>query len=443
MSIGGINGYGESENCYNAGAISASFFSANPDCNYPYVGGINGSGSVITSYNIGTISASGTFAFRNMGGLAAPYAGGTVTNSYALNLYDGTNGTQLTSAQMKNKANYKEWSLGYATYGGWDSIEIWDISSSVNDGYPFLRNVPEGGGETSSNKIEFEYPNYSIPINSGKNIIAFISPVDFQVDNFTMTCFCSDPDAVAIQETYTKLDNGNYIAHLTLTARKLGNHTITLATKDGSCVATCQIAISAPTDLFSKADRYSFPHAAMATRPYVYRYYISEPDQITLQNKLNAYYGTKKGYLHWRKLNGILNEEWTGSCFGLASTALLDKLGKVEIRKNYGNNVTTLWDVSSPIDNLALRSVINYYFVSQCIPFIYYNYEQPETKPTATVLKDLVNRVKAGQLLLFDFGIDKNSDGHTIILYGYNEPVDGWHELKGLELFDLVWFQSE
>ena len=130
--IGGICGQGTADSCYNMGAISVTVSGSDY---YQAVGGICGFGDASNSYNTGSVSVSGASVFW-VGGICGDYA--TVINGYAPNLYGSEYGTQLTAAQMKNKASFV----------GFDFTNVWDIDPAVNDGYPFLRNMPvlEGGG---------------------------------------------------------------------------------------------------------------------------------------------------------------------------------------------------------------------------------------------------------------------------------------------------------
>ena len=128
---GGISGRGPQRNCFNIGPISAS--GAYEVC----AGGITGaisSSSCANNYNIGTVNASAANAVNLGGIIGVIYNTGGFNNGYCLDRYGNSYGTQLTSAQMKNKANFV----------GFDFDTIWDISPSVNNGYPFLRNVLVG-----------------------------------------------------------------------------------------------------------------------------------------------------------------------------------------------------------------------------------------------------------------------------------------------------------
>ena len=125
---GGINGSGPQQNCFNTGAVSATGYDAYAGGTTIAAGGV-GTGSSSNSYNTGTVTASAGND-KNIGGiLASVYGYGGAYNSYCLDLYGSPFGTQLTSAQMKNKASFV----------GFNFDTIWDISPSVNNGYPHLR----------------------------------------------------------------------------------------------------------------------------------------------------------------------------------------------------------------------------------------------------------------------------------------------------------------
>ena len=133
------------ENCYTSGNISA-FSNSNA-----YAGGMigrfytNGSVHIInncyTVSNIYTNYISSTNRFISyVGGLIGnnydATSSITVNNSYRLSLQTtvvggtiDTSGIPLTAEQMKNKSSFV----------GWDFDKVWDINSSANNGYPYLR----------------------------------------------------------------------------------------------------------------------------------------------------------------------------------------------------------------------------------------------------------------------------------------------------------------
>jgi len=179
-NAGGITGAGAVTNSYNVGDITAISVSR------AWAGGITGNRSNVTdSYNTGTVTGRSTSTITGIGILAAvggiqggigmgygasssrsstnynvgslyvssPVAnnitiggilahhvaptgmnihfGNTATYSYALDMHGCSQGTQLTEAQMRNGASFI----------GFNFDDVWDISPSVNNGFPFLRFV--------------------------------------------------------------------------------------------------------------------------------------------------------------------------------------------------------------------------------------------------------------------------------------------------------------
>ncbi|MCL2707407.1 MAG: InlB B-repeat-containing protein [Dehalococcoidia bacterium] len=190
--ICGSNGWsmlttGNVYRCYNAGSVtSISIYTA-------YAGGISGSGGQTNCFNTGTISATGGRLVRaggiagnigsgvrgncystgivsasapsvNLGGLIGSTSG-SAPNYYCLDLYGSEYGTQLTSAQMKNKASFV----------GFDFDTVWDIDPAVNDGYPFLRELQgtaatytltlnaNGGSVTPTSVTQAQGTTYTLP----------------------------------------------------------------------------------------------------------------------------------------------------------------------------------------------------------------------------------------------------------------------------------------
>lgn|GEM_PF-3182666 len=116
----------EITNCYNLGNISAlsdSYFE-----NRARAGGICewSLGYIRNCYSTGVILA----YYLNMGGICSKAdIVNSVVNSYCMDLYGSSNGTQLSPAQMQIAASFV----------GFDFAGVWDISPSKNDGFPFLR----------------------------------------------------------------------------------------------------------------------------------------------------------------------------------------------------------------------------------------------------------------------------------------------------------------
>jgi len=114
----------------NAGTISNSYSTGSVSGSYP-IGGLVGYnvGTVSNSYSTGAVSGS-----SYVRGLIGYNNEGTVSNSFWDNETSGCStsdgGTGKTTAQMKTKTTF--------TDAGWDFVNIWDIYSGFNSGYPFL-----------------------------------------------------------------------------------------------------------------------------------------------------------------------------------------------------------------------------------------------------------------------------------------------------------------
>ncbi|MCL2766479.1 MAG: cohesin domain-containing protein [Peptococcaceae bacterium] len=134
---GGITGWGWSENssisdCLNTGKISTN------NSNHTISGGIVGTHDnlmITNCLNTGVLVSNSNTDKADIGGIVGENTGTvTTTNNYCPNLYGSPYGTQLTSEQMTNPASYT----------GWDFVNVWDISPSVNNGLPFLRGMNVG-----------------------------------------------------------------------------------------------------------------------------------------------------------------------------------------------------------------------------------------------------------------------------------------------------------
>ena len=150
--------------CYNSGSVTAS---SSSDATVTYAGGVCGrsfttaisTASIINCYNTGSVttSSSDTDAVSYVGGICGFITTETtVSNCYWMpesvqtvndvslsnadkrrvgNEEDSLSG-RLTSEQMKSAANFT----------GFDFDTVWDMTNSINNGYPHLRNLlPDGG----------------------------------------------------------------------------------------------------------------------------------------------------------------------------------------------------------------------------------------------------------------------------------------------------------
>ncbi len=129
--VGWMRSYGSSVNCFARGNVDAKITSGST---YPvYAGGLVGRLMVAAQYCYSTGSVAASTAGTGtvyINGFAV--ASGTLTACYyntdtTGRTDTGTGYNPLTTSQMQNFANYTGW-----------SASIWSISSSINDGYPYL-----------------------------------------------------------------------------------------------------------------------------------------------------------------------------------------------------------------------------------------------------------------------------------------------------------------
>lgn len=189
LYCGGLGGYcnGTINNCFAKGDIAT-------DIGTLYIGGLVGSSHSDLNINNSYAAVSGVK-------YGIVYPCGTVTNSFydaAVSGCDDTGYGNATSALgMKLEAVYKN--------ANWNFDSIWEISSSVNDGYPYLKTL------TTPFKIVIseEYP-YAITLISNKNLSGTIAISLYDEENqFKEATLYSA--AENIPTSIEKLEPGNSI----------------------------------------------------------------------------------------------------------------------------------------------------------------------------------------------------------------------------------------
>jgi parallel beta-helix repeat protein len=135
----GING-GTITNCYATGPVNST----------DYAGGLVelNNGTVSNSYSTGAVSG----MYGDMGGLIGTDYFGSVSNSFWDNETSGQStsggGTGKTTENMKNVRTFTDNTWSARLTSPWDfvgnpyydnnNLNIWNISSTINNGYPFL-----------------------------------------------------------------------------------------------------------------------------------------------------------------------------------------------------------------------------------------------------------------------------------------------------------------
>lgn len=139
----GLNNSGTVSNCYSTSTASGG------NCAGGLVG-CNNYGTLSNSYSTGSVSGSG-----NVGGLVGENTG-TVSNSFWDKQTSGQatsdGGIGKTTAEMKTQSTF--------TNVGWDFVNIWNIASNINSGYPFLALPPPTTITTPAPPPETPYAIY-------------------------------------------------------------------------------------------------------------------------------------------------------------------------------------------------------------------------------------------------------------------------------------------
>ncbi len=109
-----------------------------------------------------------------------------------------------------------------------------------------------------------------------------------------------------------------------------------------------------------------------------------------------------------------INQEWKGSCYGMAITAMFDKIGHLNVNKNRVSNAATIHDIGLPKDNLAFESMLNYYQKLQCLVGF--------AIPTTTIDLELMavnikNCVLNDGMCVIEFHIKNKDYNHAVVLY--------------------------
>ncbi|MCL2140883.1 MAG: Ig-like domain-containing protein, partial [Dehalococcoidia bacterium] len=172
--ICGSNDLGSISNCYNTGDVSASSSSSSNSDAYSNAGGICRSnvvgGSISNCYNTGDVSASSSSSDSYNSSYAGGICGDNSTEGSINNCYWNSDSAQtvnglpqspkngvgrgtdtttpLTTSQMKVQSSFV----------GFDFSSVWGISTSINNGYPYLwypvvSVTPSGGSVAISGNV--------------------------------------------------------------------------------------------------------------------------------------------------------------------------------------------------------------------------------------------------------------------------------------------------
>ncbi|MCI8589191.1 MAG: S-layer homology domain-containing protein [Clostridiales bacterium] len=183
--------------------------------------------------------------------------------------------------------------------------------------------------------------------------------------------------------------------------------------------------------ILMKKDAYSFINSSdnFVNSVRIGQYYITTPDFDALKQKVITLYG--KESKQFERMEELQALTWNGSCYGMAVTTILDKIGKIDLNGNY-SSASTMYGMSSPKNNPALESAINYYHLIQSVT--------PGSLDTYIIqdhvgIGKLLTSLDKNGVVLFSYTDknDPNEVGHAIVLYDYIKNDNGSYTIKAYD----------
>ncbi len=186
---------------------------------------------------------------------------------------------------------------------------------------------------------------------------------------------------------------------------------------------------------WSQADQYAFSnsYSHFTTGSYT----MLDSDFEKLSNYILACYGEEEAMPIINSLQEERMSKWGGSCYGMSSSSLLDFYGKISMTDNFDPDADTLHDVDSPRINAQVQSAINYYHISQLIPFLWNDagsYYHSYNSNWKEGLISLTEEAEKGLPFLFSYWwiesyisdgkIVEEVYGHAIVVKGYDGTDD-------------------
>ena len=159
------------------------------------------------------------------------------------------------------------------------------------------------------------------------------------------------------------------------------------------------------------------------------KYYLTTQDEDALLQRVRAIYGSASDVIG--DVEDHIKLPWGGSCYGMAATTVLDKLGKIDLNGNY-SSASTMYSMGSPKNNAALESAINYYQVIQAaLP----SDASKEIKLNSSGINTLLTSLDKNGLAMFNFVYEKYGypTGHAIVIYDYVKNSDGSFTVKAYD----------
>ena len=189
---------------------------------------------------------------------------------------------------------------------------------------------------------------------------------------------------------------------------------------------------------FDEEDRFSFINASGTSDPDAG---FSDPVRMNstvltlVKNHIRSNLNDPLAAKFIEEIENCIGKDFAGACFGMSAVTYLDKIGKINFKRNAAGGVSTLSQVTYPRYNAVIESVIYYHhFVQKAIRAKEVGYTG---RYLETGLNNLVNVTKKGPVMLNILGtgskFDSNMEegvGHSVILLSCEKAPGGWYDLK-------------
>ena len=168
-------------------------------------------------------------------------------------------------------------------------------------------------------------------------------------------------------------------------------------------------------------------------------YYVTKLDRNRVLTFINNYYNNNtelKNYYTQIFYNDFCLRQWVGSCYGMATTAMLDKLGILGVPINFFYSTRYLGEITFP--SLNLKSMINVYHFSQEMSSFSHGAITMNNCSEYYIQNQLNN---IGQdLFVFDFfyNVSPNvTEGHSVLITNWRKDSNGYYVFCGLDPNDI------
>lgn len=158
-------------------------------------------------------------------------------------------------------------------------------------------------------------------------------------------------------------------------------------------------------------------------------YYITSTHYNKLKNMIDANYSTNKATyvknciyaMRYNTENGLANP-WGGSCYGMSACVVLDKMGKIDFRRNFAATKANMHAITAnDIRGKNAESAINFYQFSQ---FAFDGQRWDTTNTIATQIINTYNSILNSKGLgLLNVWWNETASNGDIVSYGHTVAV--------------------